>query len=169
MKNNNYAVIMAGGVGSRFWPMSKQEFPKQFLDILETGETLIQQSFKRLRRLCLTENILIVTNKAYKDLCIQQLPDVLEKNILCEPVMRNTAPCVAYAAFKIQSENPEANMIIAASDHVIKDEDEFVRVLGDSLSIVAGQDILLTIGITPTFILQCWKIFKVMQHLTTSI
>jgi len=150
MKNNNYAVIMAGGVGSRFWPMSKQEFPKQFLDILETGETLIQQSFKRLRRLCLTENILIVTNKAYKDLCIQQLPDILEKNILCEPVMRNTAPCVAYAAFKIQSENPEANMIIAASDHVIKDEDEFVRVLGDSLSIVASQDILLTIGITPS-------------------
>ena len=119
MNKNNYAVIMAGGIGSRFWPMSKASFPKQFLDILGTGETLIQQTFARLSRVCPAENILIVTNKNYKHLCLEQLPNVVEKNILCEPAMRNTAPCVAYAAFRIESENPEANMIIAASDHII--------------------------------------------------
>ena len=119
MNKNNYAVIMAGGIGSRFWPMSKSDFPKQFLDILGTGETLIQQTFSRLVKVCPAENIIIVTNKKYKDLCLEQLPDIIEKNILCEPAMRNTAPCVAYAAFNIQSENPDANMIIAASDHII--------------------------------------------------
>jgi len=150
MNKNNYAVIMAGGIGSRFWPMSKASFPKQFLDILGTGETLIQQTFSRLSRVCPAENILIVTNKNYKHLCLEQLPSVLEKNILCEPVMRNTAPCVAYAAFKIQNENPEANMIIAASDHIITKEDEFVRVMNDCLEVSAANDVLLTIGITPT-------------------
>ena len=150
MNKNNYAVIMAGGIGSRFWPMSKASFPKQFLDILGTGETLIQQTFARLARVCPAENILIVTNKNYKNLCLEQLPDVVEKNILCEPAMRNTAPCVAYAAFRIQNENPEANMIIAASDHVITKEDEFVRVMNDCLAVTAANDVLLTIGITPT-------------------
>ena len=115
LNKNNYAVIMAGGIGSRFWPMSKSSFPKQFLDILGTGETLIQQTFSRLERICPTENILIVTNKNYKNLCLEQLSNVVENNILCEPVMRNTAPCVAYAAFKIQSMNVDANMIIAAA------------------------------------------------------
>lgn len=150
MNKNNYAVIMAGGIGSRFWPMSKASFPKQFLDILGTGETLIQQTFSRLMKVCPAENILIVTNKNYKDLCLQQLPDVVEKNILCEPAMRNTAPCVAYAAFKIQSENPDANMIIAASDHIITKEDEFVRVMNDCLKVTSENDVLLTIGITPS-------------------
>ena len=150
MNNNNYAVIMAGGIGSRFWPMSKIDFPKQFLDILGTGETLIQQTFSRLVKVCPIENIIIVTNKNYKDLCLQQLPDIIEKNILCEPAMRNTAPCVAYAAFKIQSNNPDANMIIAASDHIITKEDEFVRVMNDCLQITSENDVLLTIGITPS-------------------
>ncbi len=150
MNKNNYAVIMAGGIGSRFWPMSKSTFPKQFLDILGTGETLIQQTFKRLSRVCPAENILIVTNKNYKNLCLEQLPDVAEKNILCEPAMRNTAPCVAFAAFKIQSENPEANMIIAASDHVIIKEDEFVKVMNDCLEVSSKNDVLLTLGITPS-------------------
>ncbi len=150
MNKNNYAVIMAGGIGSRFWPMSKASFPKQFLDILGTGETLIQQTFARLSRVCPAENILIVTNKNYKHLCLEQLPKVVEKNILCEPAMRNTAPCVAYAAFKIHSENPEANMIIAASDHIITKEDEFVRIINDCLEVSAANDVLLTIGITPT-------------------
>ena len=150
MNKNNYAVIMAGGIGSRFWPMSKASFPKQFLDILATGETLIQQTFARLSRVCPAENILIVTNKNYKHLCLEQLPNVVEKNILCEPAMRNTAPCVAYAAFRIESENPEANMIIAASDHIITKEDEFVRVMNDCLELSAANDVLLTIGITPT-------------------
>ena len=150
MNKNNYAVIMAGGIGSRFWPMSKSTCPKQFLDILGTGETLIQQTFKRLSRVCPAKNILIVTNKNYKNLCLEQLPDVVEKNILCEPAMRNTAPCVAFAAFKIQSENPEANMIIAASDHIIIKEDEFVRVMNDCLEVSVNNDILLTLGITPS-------------------
>ena len=148
MNKNNYAVIMAGGIGSRFWPMSKASLPKQFLDILGTGETLIQQTFRRLQKICPAENILIVTNKNYKNLCLEQLADVVEKNILCEPAMRNTAPCVAYAAFKIQSENPDANMVIAASDHIITKEDEFVRVMNDCLEISATNDVLLTIGIT---------------------
>ena len=150
MNKNNYAVIMAGGIGSRFWPMSKVTFPKQFLDILGTGETLIQQTFNRLQRVCPKENILIVTNKNYKDLCLEQLPNVIESNILCEPAMRNTAPCVAYAAFKIQSMNENANMIIAASDHIILKEDEFVRVANDCLEVVAKNDILLTLGIAPS-------------------
>ena len=150
MNKNNYAVIMAGGIGSRFWPMSKVTFPKQFLDILGTGETLIQQTFNRLQRVCPKENILIVTNKNYKDLCLEQLPNVIESNILCEPAMRNTAPCVAYAAFKIQSMNENANMIIAASDHIILKEDEFVRVANDCLEVVTQNDILLTLGITPS-------------------
>ena len=150
MNKNNYAVIMAGGIGSRFWPLSKSTRPKQFLDILGTGETLIQQTFKRLLRVCPVENILIVTNKNYKHLCLEQLPDVVEKNILCEPAMRNTAPCVAFAAFKIQSENPEANMIFAASDHIIIKEDEFVRVINDCLEVSSKNDVLLTLGITPS-------------------
>ena len=150
MNKNNYAVIMAGGIGSRFWPMSKSSFPKQFLDILGTGETLIQQTFSRLERICPPENILIVTNTNYKNLCLEQLPNVVESNILCEPAMRNTAPCVAYAAFKIQSMNEDANMIIAASDHIILKEDEFVRVTNDCLDIVSKNNVLLTLGITPS-------------------
>ena len=148
--NNNYAVIMAGGIGSRFWPMSRKELPKQFLDILGNGETLIQQTYNRLLRLCPSANILIVTNNNYKDLCLRQLPNILEENILCEPVMRNTAPCVAYASFKIQSMNPDANIIIAASDHIITNENEFVRIMNDCLKVTAKNDILLTIGILPS-------------------
>ena len=150
MNKNNYAVIMAGGIGSRFWPMSRASLPIQFLDILGTGETLIQQTFRRLKKICPIENIIIVTNKNYKILCQEQLSDLVEKNILCEPAMRNTAPCVAYAAFKIQSENSNANMIIAASDHIITKEDEFVRVVNDCLELSANNDILLTIGIKPS-------------------
>ncbi len=149
MNKNHFAVIMAGGIGSRFWPMSKVTFPKQFLDILDTGETLIQQTFKRLEKVCPTENILIVTNRKYKDLCLDQLENVIESNILCEPAMRNTAPCVAYAAFKIQSMNPHASMIVAASDHIILNENEFIEVTNNCLELVSNKDILLTLGITP--------------------
>jgi len=147
---NNYAVIMAGGIGSRFWPMSKASRPKQFIDILGTGETLIQQTFGRLSKICPNENILIVTNKNYKDLCLEQLPKIKEENILCEPCMRNTAPCVAYAAFKIHNQNPEANLIVAPSDHLITNEDEFVRVAKKGLKESAENNILLTIGIFPS-------------------
>ena len=141
---------MAGGVGSRFWPMSKTSFPKQFLDILGTGETLIQQTFNRLERICPPSNIFIVTNVNYKDLCLKQLPNIIEENILCEPTMRNTAPCIAYATFKIQSLNENANMIVAASDHIITKEDEFVRVVEESLKFTARNEVLLTLGILPT-------------------
>ena len=101
MNTNNYAVIMAGGIGSRFWPMSRSTFPKQFLDILGTGETLIQQTFRRLAKSCPAENIFVVTNAKYKDLCLEQLSQILEDNILCEPSMRNTAPCIAYASLEL--------------------------------------------------------------------
>jgi len=150
MNNNNYAVIMAGGIGSRFWPMSKESRPKQFIDILGTGETLIQQTFRRLSKICPKENILIVTNKNYKELCLEQLKNVDKNNILCEPTMRNTAPCIAYAAFKIYSKNEDANMIVAPSDHLITNEDEFVKVVNNGMRMTAKYDILLTIGIQPS-------------------
>jgi len=150
MNNNNYAVIMAGGIGSRFWPMSKESRPKQFIDILGTGETLIQQTFRRLSKICPKENILIVTNKNYKELCLEQLKNVDKNNILCEPTMRNTAPCIAYAAFKIYSKNKDANMIVAPSDHLITNEDEFVKVVNNGMRMTAKYDILLTIGIQPS-------------------
>ena len=138
---------MAGGIGSRFWPMSRSTYPKQFLDILGTGETLIQQTFRRLSKVCPSDNILVVTNKKYKDLCLNQLPEIKERNILCEPAMRNTAPCVAYAAFKVYQENKEANMVVAPSDHLITNEDEFVRVVNECLVSSAQENCLLTLGI----------------------
>lgn len=149
MNKNNYAIIMAGGIGSRFWPMSRSTYPKQFLDVLGTGETLIQQTFKRLSKVCPAENILVVTNKDYKTLCQEQLPEILENNILCEPTMRNTAPCIAYAAFKVYSQNTEANMIVAPSDHLITNEAEFTRVVNDCLKASAQENCLLTLGIKP--------------------
>ena len=105
MKNNHYAIIMAGGIGSRFWPMSTLKMPKQFLDIMGTGETLLQQTFRRMRKICPSSQILVVTNIDYKDICLSQLPEILEENILCEPARRNTAPCIAYASFKINAKN----------------------------------------------------------------
>ena len=150
MTKNNYAVIMAGGIGSRFWPLSKQSRPKQFIDILGTGETLIQQTFRRLSKICPNQNILIVTNKNYRQLCLEQLPKIKEENILCEPCMRNTAPCIAYAAFKIHSQNPKANMIVAPSDHLITNEEEFVKVVQKGMQATKENGILLTIGILPS-------------------
>jgi len=147
MKNNNYAVIMAGGIGSRFWPMSTSAMPKQFLDVLATGETLLQQTFRRLSKICPTEQILIVTNKDYKELCLSQLPEMVEGNVLCEPARRNTAPCIAYASFKIQSQNEDANIIVAPSDHLIANEDEFVRIVKDCMLVSSQKDYLITLGI----------------------
>ena len=149
MNKNNYAVIMAGGIGSRFWPMSTVKTPKQFIDILGTGETLIQQTFNRLRKICPIDNIFIVTNKNYKSLCIEQLSEIKTNNILCEPVMRNTAPCLAYAAFKIFSLNENAKMIVAPSDHLITKEEEFVKIVNESLNAIEKTNSLLTLGIKP--------------------
>lgn len=140
---------MAGGVGSRFWPLSRSGKPKQFLDILGTGKTLLQQTFERFRNICPPENILIVSNRDYKELILEQLPDILEDNVLLEPMRRNTAPCIAYANYKIQEKNPNANIIVAPSDHLILNETEFVRVINQGLDFVRTNDALLTLGIKP--------------------
>jgi len=150
MDKNNYAVIMAGGIGSRFWPKSRSTFPKQFLDILGTGETLIQQTFRRLSKSCPNENILVVTNNKYKKLCQEQLSKIKEDNILCEPIMRNTAPCIAYASFKIFQKNQNANIIVAPSDHLISNEDEFSKIVSSCFEVTSKNNILITLGIKPS-------------------
>ena len=146
---HNYAIIMAGGVGSRFWPTSTSEKPKQFLDILNTGETLLQQTFRRISSVIPAENILIVTKSDYKKICIDQLPEVLNENIISEPLRRNTAPCIALAAFKLKKRDPLANFIITPADHLITNESEFKRIIKLGLSTTSAHNILLTIGISP--------------------
>ena len=141
---------MAGGIGSRFWPMSRTQHPKQFIDILGTGETLIQQTYNRFKKICPEENIYIVTNEIYKDLTKEQLAGITDEQIICEPTMRNTAPCIAYANYKIAAKNPEANIIVAPSDHLILKEAEFVSVMELALNHTSKNDDLLTLGITPT-------------------
>ncbi|MRT94274.1 mannose-1-phosphate guanylyltransferase [Ancylomarina sp. 16SWW S1-10-2] len=149
MNNNNYIVIMAGGVGSRFWPMSIEEKPKQFLDVLGIGKTLLQQTVARFRTVAPAENILIVTSAKYKTLVQKQCPELLESNILLEPCMRNTAPCIAYAAYKIKGLNPDANMVVAPSDHLITNEAEFIRIIENGLEFTGNNETLLTLGIKP--------------------
>ncbi|MBN1768459.1 MAG: mannose-1-phosphate guanylyltransferase [Prolixibacteraceae bacterium] len=148
--NNTYCVIMAGGIGSRFWPLSKTSRPKQFLDILGTGETLIQQTYRRLLKVCPPENFLVVTNYIYKELVLEQLPDLQSEQVLCEPIRRNTAPCIAYASHKIACKNPDANIIVAPSDHLISKEDDFVHQLKNGLRFVSQNEALLTLGIKPS-------------------
>ena len=150
MNKNYYAVIMAGGVGTRFWPLSTQKLPKQFHDMLGTGSTLIQQTFNRFENLIPSENILIATNKKYEDLVQQQLPKVTSKQLLLEPAMRNTAPCILYSAFKIYNENPDGIMIIAPSDHWIDDEVTFLQNIQTSFNFCAENDALMTLGIKPS-------------------
>lgn len=147
---NNYCVIMAGGVGTRFWPMSKTSRPKQFIDVLGTGKTLIQMTFDRFTNVCPPENILVVTNEIYKDLILEQLPQMKENQVLCEPSRRNTAPCIAYANYKIKEENPEAIVVVAPSDHIILKEDEFVRDIKVAMKAAANNDWLVTLGIKPS-------------------
>jgi mannose-1-phosphate guanylyltransferase len=149
MNNNNYAIIMAGGVGSRFWPLSKTERPKQFIDVLGTGKTLIQQTYARINRVCPKENILVITNKLYENKIKEQLPYIPEENVLCEPQRRNTAPCITYGAFKIKKKNPKANILVAPSDHIILREDLFVEVVKKGFEFASKNDALLTIGIKP--------------------
>lgn len=141
---------MAGGVGSRFWPLSKETMPKQFLDVLGFGRTLIQQTYDRFSNFIPDENFLVVTNKQYVDLVAEQLPQLKSSNILAEPVMRNTAPCIAYAVKKIESENPDAVMVITPADHVIGHEYNFKRTINSGLDFVAENEVILTIGIKPT-------------------
>ena len=152
MENKNYyAIIMAGGVGSRFWPVSTTEFPKQFHDMLGAGYTLIQKTFSRLSKLVPPENILVLTNERYNDLVLKQLPLIKPEQVLLEPAMRNTAPCILYASLKIQKQNPNAVMVVAPSDHWIEDENEFARNLKNCFDYCANNDALMTLGIQPTF------------------
>lgn len=149
MNNNYYAVIMAGGVGSRFWPMSTQENPKQFHDMLGAGKSLIQKTFDRLSNTIPSENILISTNKRYDTLVLEQLEGVSKNQLLLEPSMRNTSPCVLYAALKIEAINPNAVMIIAPSDHWIDDEKTFANNIEEAFEFCNNNDVLMTLGIQP--------------------
>lgn len=142
---------MAGGVGSRFWPVSTKDFPKQFHDMLGTGDTLIQKTFNRLASLIPAENIFILTNERYNDLVIEQLPGVTKRQVVLEPAMRNTAPCILYASLKIQKENENAVMIVAPSDHWIEDEQSFSDNVKRAFDYCESNDALMTLGITPTF------------------
>jgi mannose-1-phosphate guanylyltransferase len=147
---HHYAIIMAGGVGTRFWPMSTTQHPKQFLDILGTGETLLQQTYSRLLKVCNNENIYVVTSSNYEALVVQQLPGLPVGNILCETARKNTAPCVAYASYKIHKRDPKAITVVAPSDHLIKKEDTFVKAISSSFEKAAKQDCLITLGVKPT-------------------
>lgn len=149
MQENNYCVIMAGGIGSRFWPMSRSSYPKQFLDILGTGQSLLQQTFDRLKKIAPSDQIYIVTNEDYKSLVIEQL-GVSENQVLCEPSRRNTAPCIAYANYVIAQRNPNANIMVAPADHLILKEDHFIEVMEKALDYTSKNNALLTLGIKPS-------------------
>jgi mannose-1-phosphate guanylyltransferase len=150
MNSNFYCVIMAGGVGSRFWPFSRESRPKQFLDILNTGSTLLQQTFNRFSRIIPVENILVVTNANYEAIVKEQIPNILNENILLEPFRRNTAPCIAYAVSKILLKNPKASMVVAPSDHRIVDEDAFLQITEKILEATTQVNGLFTVGIRPS-------------------
>jgi mannose-1-phosphate guanylyltransferase len=142
---------MAGGVGSRFWPVSTEEFPKQFHDMLGSGDTLLQKTFSRLSKLIPVENILVLTNEKYNAIVLEQLPMVKQQQVLLEPAMRNTAPCILYASLKIQKQNPDAVMMVAPSDHWIEDEDAFTENLQQCFDFCLKENALMTLGIQPTF------------------
>ncbi len=141
---------MAGGIGARFWPMSRTSHPKQFIDILGTGRTLLQQTFDRFMNICPKENVYIVTNEMYKEMILEQLPEITSNQVLCEPMRRNTAPAIAYAAYKIREENPNANLVVAPSDHIILKEEVFTDVILSAINAATQNDWLLTLGITPS-------------------
>lgn len=150
MDRNRYCIIMAGGVGSRFWPLSRNRKPKQFLDILGVGKTFLQMTFDRFAKIIPKENILVVTSDIYRDMVMSQLPDMKPENILLEPYRRNTAPCIAYATYKLKAVNPDAVMVVAPSDHLILDEEIFLSTVETALDYASSHDMLFTLGITPT-------------------
>lgn len=141
---------MAGGVGSRFWPKSRNHFPKQFIDILGTGKSLLQQTFERFTSFTGVENICVITNNDYAQLVADQIPEIPAQNIICEPSRNNTAPCIAYAAFKLFKENPEAVMVIVPSDHLILKEQEYLKIINEGVAFAKNNNALLTLGIQPT-------------------
>jgi mannose-1-phosphate guanylyltransferase len=151
MNKHHYVAIMAGGIGSRFWPMSRTNYPKQFLDILGTGKTLIQQTFERYSKVVPAENIYVVTSNEYAILVKKQLPEIAEENILSEPYRKNTAPCIAYISFKLISKDPKACMVAAPSDHLVLETDEFVKTTHNALNFVDHLNALVTLGIKPNY------------------
>ena len=147
---HNQVVIMAGGIGSRFWPLSTPEYPKQFIDILGCGRTLIQLTVDRFKGLCPMDNFWVVTNAAYVDIVRQQLPDLPAAHILAEPAARNTAPCIAWACWRIRQEDPKANVVVTPADAVVMNPEEFRRVIANALDFTAGSNAIVTIGIKPS-------------------
>ena len=147
---NTHVVIMAGGIGSRFWPLSTPEFPKQFIDILGCDRTLIQLTVDRFKGVCPMDNFWVVTNAAYVDIVRQQLPDMPEAHIMAEPAARNTAPCIAWACWRIKAEDPEANVVVTPADAVVMNPEEFRRVIKNALDFTAESDAIVTIGIKPS-------------------
>ena len=150
MTENNYVAIMAGGIGSRFWPISRTNYPKQFLDILNTGRTLIQATYDRFAKFVPANNIYIITFEYYKDIVAEQLPEIPLENIICEPSRKNTAPCVALISYKLQQLNPKANLICAPADHIILEQEAFEKVCSDALQFTSHIKGLITLGIKPT-------------------
>lgn len=150
MNKHNYVAIMAGGIGSRFWPMSRTDFPKQFLDIMNTGKTLIQHTYERFARFIPAENIYVVTSREYIHIVKKQLPQLPEANILGEPSRKNTAPCVAYISFKLAQKDPKASLIVAPSDHLILEPEQFIATCNKALDFVNHMNALITLGIQPT-------------------
>ncbi len=149
MKSHRYCVIMCGGVGSRFWPFSREDKPKQFIDFFGTGRSLLQMSYDRILPIVPKENIIVVTNAKYASLIREQLPELEERNILLEPARRNTAPCIAWAAYHIHAMDPEASMIVAPSDHLITGEQTFCDCVTRGFEFIEANDALLTLGINP--------------------
>jgi mannose-1-phosphate guanylyltransferase len=150
IEDNTYVLIMAGGVGSRFWPKSRNQFPKQFIDILGLGKSLLQLTYERFIKICDPKQIFILSNEHYKDLVLSQLPALGEDQVLLEPSRNNTAPCIAYASYKILKSNPDATIVVAPSDHLILKEAEFLNKVQQALNFSAQNDALLTLGIQPT-------------------
>lgn len=150
MNENNYLVILAGGAGSRFWPISSEELPKQFLDILGCGRTLIQLTLDRFNGLIPKENVWVVTAEKYREIVMEQLPEIPSGNILCEPCRRNTAPCICYVSWKIKKLNTKANIVVSPSDHLVVDIQAFQSAIDDSLSFAAETDAVVTLGLKPT-------------------
>lgn len=151
MANHNHVVIMAGGIGSRFWPMSSESVPKQFLDILGTGRTLIQMTVDRFVEICGVENVWVVTSASFCDIVCEQLPEIPRQNILLEPCRRNTAPCIAYVSWAIKSTDSNANIVVSPSDHLITDVPKFQQAIRECLQLTASNDAIVTLGMQPSY------------------
>ena len=150
MDNNHYCVIMAGGNGSRLWPASTTACPKQFMDIAETGKTSIRNTYDRFSSIVPKDNILVVTVRKYRDLVLRDIPELKEENLLLEPYARDTAPCIAYAAYTLFKRNPQATMVVTPADHLIDDDEKFREAIVRSIEFVSENNVLMTLGITPT-------------------